>query len=411
MPILNLHRMYYLYTMRNEGPDESKLERRHGAGALAIRNFGEAPIYYYEFRLANAFKVFPLSRTLFPTEIKKIKDKQAFLAVNNSHEAFHDVVDGIYESLVIEQGIPAEQIILLSESADIGSAIEESAKKYNLPKIKGEWILQFEWNTQMCRRIMLREKRNVIETLISKEYPKKFLNFNRRWRPHRVQLVALMKSLGILDQGHVSLGEADDHNSWGRMWHWIKFLGSHNPEMNELFEKHENSIISLPPLYLDTQNLVDNKADLDWTTNYLYAESYFSVVTETNFYTNTLGVAAQPGRFLSEKTFKPISMKHPFIIVSVPGMLDKLKELGYKTFSPWIDESYDQELDDNTRLLKIAKEIKRLCNLSPSEFNVFLRECKKITDHNFDVFINKDKFFYRVNYDASELTINTLPKV
>jgi hypothetical protein len=407
MTILNQGRIYYLYTMRNEGPEEPKLERRQSTGAVALRKFQDSNYYYYEFRLANAFKVFPLTRLLFPVEIERIKTGNAFLAINNSHEAFHEVVDGIYETLVLEQGIPAQQIILLSESADIDKVIEISAKKYNQPKIKAEWILQFEWNVQMDRRRMLRERTSdEVHTLENKKYNKKFLNFNRRWRPHRVAFVALLKSLGILDQGYVSLGNSDDNNSWHRVWHWIKFVGSHNNEIKELFDTHDSDISNLPPLYLDTENLVQNQADLNHTTNYLYADSYFSVVSETNFYTNTLGVQGETGRFLSEKTFKPIAMRHPFLILSVPNMLDKLKEIGYQTFSPWIDESYDKELDDNKRMLMVAKEVKRLCELPPEELTKFLLETRKIVEHNFNVFINRQNFFYRLNYNESELKIN-----
>lgn len=410
MPILNLHRMYYLYTTRTENPVEGHLERRPHSGALSIRKF-EMPVYYFEFRLGNAFNVFPLSRMLFAPEIERIKKRKAFLAINNSHEAFHNVVEPLYESLVIEQGIPAEQIILMSESSDIDEPITAAAQKFNLPKMKAEWILQFEWNIQMCRRIMLRENRNPFEPLSKKHYTKKFLNFNRRWRPQRVGLVALMKAMGVLDQGHVSLGDSDDNNNWSRVWHWIKWIGSQNPEIKQLYETHEQEIVNLPPLYLDTNNLVDNKPDLDWTTNYLYEDTYFTVVSETNFYVNTEGVRSDPGRFLSEKTFKPIAMKHPFIICSVPGMLEKLKYLGYKTFSPWIDESYDQEQDDNLRLLKIVKEIKRLCDLKPEELEVFLFETRKIVEYNFDILMNKNKFWHRLNYHESELTINPVPKV
>ena len=411
MPLLNQHRLYYLYTTRTENPVEEHLERRPTTGAVTKRNFSEVPEFYFEFRLGNAIDAFPLTRTLFPVEINKIKNRQAFLAINNSHEAFHNVVEPLYESLVIRQGIPAEQIILISESADIHTVIEEVATKLNLPKMKAEWILQFEWNIQRCRRIMLREGRTNFEPLNKQHYTKKFLNFNRRWRPQRVALVALMKAMGVLDQGHVSLGDSDDNNNWSRMWHWIKWIGSQNPDIKELYEKHEQEIVNLPPLYLDTNNLVDNRPDLDWTTNYLYEETYFTVVSETNFYVNTEGVRSDPGRFLSEKTFKPIAMKHPFIVVSVPGMLVKLKELGYKTFSPWIDESYDEEQDDNKRLLKIVKEIKRLCELSPDELEIFLAESKKIVEHNFNVLMNKEKFWHRLNYHESELTINPLPKV
>jgi len=57
--------------------------------------------------------------------------------------------------------------------------------------------------------------------------------------------------------------------------------------------------------------------------------------------------------------------------------------MGYKTFDGLIDESYDNETDDNKRMLMIVNEIERLCNLSDTELETFLIEAKKIVDHNF----------------------------
>lgn len=399
MTILNQDRIYYLYTPLNEDIKETKLERKQTTGTIKLRKFEDNAYFYFEFKFANAFKIFPLTELLFPIEIERIKRGRALLALNNSHEAFHDVVDEIYQTLVLDQNIPAQQILLFSESADIDKVIEDAAIKYNQPKIKAEWILQFEWIMQIHRRKMLyKQSSHEVSTLDNKVYTKKFLNFNRRWRPHRVAFVALLKSLGLLDQGHVSLGNSDDNKNWNKVWPWIKSIGSHNNEIKALFDAHDSEISNLPPLYLDTTNLQENTVYLNHATNYLYADSYFSVVSETNFYTNTLGVQSNTARFLSEKTFKPIAMCHPFIILSVPGMLEKLKEIGYRTFSPWIDESYDKELDDNIRMLMVAKEVKRLCELSPEELTRFLIETRKIVEHNFNVFINKKTFIYKLNY-------------
>jgi hypothetical protein len=57
--------------------------------------------------------------------------------------------------------------------------------------------------------------------------------------------------------------------------------------------------------------------------------------------------------------------------------------MGYKTFDGLIDESYDNETDDNKRMLMIVNEVERLCSLNQVELETFLIEAKKIVDHNF----------------------------
>ena len=97
-----------------------------------------------------------------------------------------------------------------------------------------------------------------------------------------------------------------------------------------------------------------------------------------------------------KKTFKAIIMSHPFILVSIPKSLEVLKELGYKTFSPWIDESYDQEMDDNKRMMMIVNEIERLCNLSQEDLEKFLVAMKEVCSYNHNVLRNKKTFIYKL---------------
>ena len=112
----------------------------------------------------------------------------------------------------------------------------------------------------------------------------------------------------------------------------------------------------------------------------MYRDTYFSVVTETNCLTER--TYNRTSRILSEKTFKPMVNGHPFILVSVPHMLRLLRDNGYQTFDGIIDESYDLELDDSTRLLMIADEIARLSALEDNELSLFLTQARKICNHN-----------------------------
>jgi hypothetical protein len=86
-------------------------------------------------------------------------------------------------------------------------------------------------------------------------------------------------------------------------------------------------------------------------------DTYFSVVAETNFYRDF-----GPGLFLSEKVFKPVSRRHPFLVLGRPHTIKKFKEIGYRSFSNIIDESYDDEFDDRKRMNMVLEETKRLAD-------------------------------------------------
>lgn len=376
----------YVFTCNGHEP---RLEIRESTIIWQFRNYDDADYWHVEFMHGDAFDVFPMNQIVPDDVLIRIKNREAKLLIANSHEAFHKIVDGIYKSLVIREQIPPEQIVLMSESADIYDEVKIIAQKYNLAEIKCEWVLEFEWAIQQQKKDF-----PLVNTLEDKHYQKKFINFNRRWRLHRPTLVAIMKAIGVLHLGHVSLGDSDDNNNWDRMWWWVKAHNSTNQTVRQLFTNHEQAITSMPPLYIDTTDLHENKAWLDASTDYLYEQTYFSVVSETNFYNDPM---FETGRFLSEKTFKPVAMKHPFIVTSVPNILDKIREIGYKTFHPYIDESYDTETNDQERLLKIANETKRLSLLTPDELTEFLNNVRPIVEHNYNLLMTKQQFVHKLN--------------
>ena len=161
--------------------------------------------------------------------------------------------------------------------------------------------------------------------------------------------------------------------------------------------KIENKLPLTLNMTLERNNPVDVRLD-----DLLYFDnSYFSVVTETLFYNldnrkpNELYmnvIDTYPGVFFSEKIYKCLALKHPFVLVSTYGSLSELRKRGYKTFSPYIDESYDDIKDDDSRLTMITNEINRLCKLSPEEWIQFTSSIKEIVDHNFIHFSNTADF-------------------
>ena len=67
--------------------------------------------------------------------------------------------------------------------------------------------------------------------------------------------------------------------------------------------------------------------------------------------------------------------------------LQELHRRGFKTFSPWIDESYDNIGCPNKRLQAIFKEIDRLADLSIAKVNQLRNEMLPTFEHNWQNFL------------------------
>ena len=105
------------------------------------------------------------------------------------------------------------------------------------------------------------------------------------------------------------------------------------------------------------------------------ARSLLYLVTET---------LAQGQRLhLTEKTFKPICMRMPFVLASTCGALRYLRSYGFRTFSHVWDESYDDEPNDVLRMERIASLIVSLDELPRSAKQELFFECLETVEHNY----------------------------
>lgn len=91
---------------------------------------------------------------------------------------------------------------------------------------------------------------------------------------------------------------------------------------------------------------------------------------------------------LTEKTLRPIACGQPFILANGPGALKYLQSYGFKTFHPLIDESYDNELNSDTRLEMITNEMCRISNLPDEKRKEIFIELDKIAEYNKKVFFS-----------------------
>lgn len=392
----------YYYMSSHEGPGGTPtIEWREGAPKIFYtRNWDDGNEYFYiEFKDGEAFATNRLREILDFELLRAIKDlnNDTYLVLNNSHEAFLSVVEPIYRYIVMGHGIPPEKIILLSGSFDIAEEIERVRPMYNRGPIKAELDMPFEDMAHTFMEVSQHEGWwQAPKTLVDKSYDKKYINFNRRWRVHRPTFVMLLHAYGLLDKGYVSLAPSDDGQNWDQSWKSVVVMNQDFPHLVSLAYKHREELINMPPLYLDHMDLVTNRAMPELGTNYLYENSYFSLVSETHYYMSHSGY--EPTRFLSEKAWKPIMFKHPFIMISTPGILTSLKQIGYQSFDGIINEDYDKISNDGDRMMAIIEETQRLCALTPEELTKFLNECREVCNFNYNVLLNKTKFQHRLNY-------------
>lgn len=83
--------------------------------------------------------------------------------------------------------------------------------------------------------------------------------------------------------------------------------------------------------------------------------------------------------FLTEKTYKPILWKRPFIVFGPYGMHRYLESLGYKLPRHVIDYSFDDIEDNEERCRAIVKEVKRLSTLP---YDRIVADCEETCEHN-----------------------------
>jgi hypothetical protein len=125
----------------------------------------------------------------------------------------------------------------------------------------------------------------------------------------------------------------------------------------------------------------------------LSQDTVFEIVSETDTGKNL---------FLTEKTFKAILNKSPFIMLGNRFILKYLRHLGFKTFHPIINEEYDTLSNTYKRFSVALYEAEKLCNLSLDDCEDKLSTLNDICEFNYNHFLNTD-WHFDVHKNISEL--------
>ena len=104
----------------------------------------------------------------------------------------------------------------------------------------------------------------------------------------------------------------------------------------------------------------------------VYNQTLYSIVAETS--------AENSVHMPTEKTAKPMLGRRLFVVFAGAGFLQHLKNLGFKTFSEIIDETYDQIENNKQRWTEAFNQVKFLCNQPYTEISKLITP---IVEHNY----------------------------
>ena len=304
-----------------------------------------------------------------PGVYEEIVDGNCSLIVYNyaeSHlcDAWLIVTRNLFERMIQTDQIPASKIKWISNGIGGQQAFDDFCERENLwnPGVKHITFTEFliadphQWNVS--------------------NFPKrKFLYLQKVHRHHRVALAMWMHKHNI--DAYMSHHLTEFTSEVVK----ISALDYRSLELNN--DDVEKFMLSLP-WEVDGANLDHNTREHlcpvvpeNPQITYAMERSGIHIIGETYF--------RDPAVFFSEKTYKPIMLRKPFIILGQHRSLETLRDLGFKTFAPYIDESYDQISDPQIRMRAVANEISRLDKLSAGEFSKQLGHMEDACEHNFHV--------------------------
>ena len=212
----------------------------------------------------------------------------------------------------------------------------------------------------------------------NKNIDKRFLFLNRVPKLHRAKLYDFLESNNLLEDCYWTFGCNEEYDVLEHYTDKIYPTKSFSDNLS-LYEMHT-------PIKEYDMSFVSIVTESFFHTTQLAGDSYITWGDDSNLPIPT---------FITEKTDKCFTALHPFIMVSTPYFLKHLKELGFKTFDKWWDESYDEIEDDIIRLGKICDII-----LEISKWNMY--KCKQVLLEMEDILLWNQKLNTDYHFEKRE---------
>lgn len=314
-----------------------------------------------------------------PHILHHVRAGKGFFLIDLSVEAFvqDDHLMCMHSYFNDLHGFPMNKIIYLTGAMNAKDIYEEFCLRRNIPNRPDQRMNLISYPSSLNVYARQLECGDLIEPDYNTEVvPEKlFLCWNRRFRPHRTELALALDKAGLVDRSYYSMNDKDPEHPSMKFKNTIDIFS--NPGL-QLTPEDAARFADKVPLVIDNHtNIVQMCEDKEMLARNYYTQSLVSIVTETNFHANEVT--------LTEKSFKPAKEKHPFILVGSKGAMKSLQSLGFRTFSEFWDESYDNISDPKMRMRAIVDVCKHIGSWNNEQILDFKRKVKPILDHNFNL--------------------------
>ena len=306
----------------------------------------------------------------------------------------HDILK-LYDEC-LRYNIPRNKIIIFSNNINPNKIITLFKNKFKIQNSKEFLFINFNEQLLFKGDELLNDKLfnffvKVDELNTKKKYRGLFLN--KRLREHRLIILSLLANDNLIDKNLISFNmnytNVDFFEEYISKNHYIRVdeYSNKSTMLDTIFTNSDvNKILngfkllkSINKKILDIDDISEKEnASFEVDDKSLYLDTYFSIVGETEFFDNWKD-------YTTEKVIKPIQQFHPFVIIGRPYVLKDLKSYGFKTFSDFWDESYDNIEDNQHRILKVYELIRELINKSDEEWELLYKQIIPILIYNRDI--------------------------
>lgn len=192
-------------------------------------------------------------------------------------------------------------------------------------------------------------------------------------RPHRINLLAKLWKRGLLDKITYSCQILSDEEEIIRS-NFLKYD-------DETFARFKMEVTNLLDMnFLEEPRFESHGYPYDVNN---YKTTSFSIITESDFSVGLNGKVSWLPK-LTEKTYRTIANKHPFIHCWYPGMVQRTERLGFKSFKEYLPFPNYNEIENLHQRINVT--IENIKNFE-SVKNNFTTEIAKDVEHNFQKFL------------------------
>jgi hypothetical protein len=303
--------------------------------------------------------------------LEDVRQGRAIIFLDYGQENF--IPKSSYENLHIAlsySGIPPAQVVIGFNTFNAEEVYDSWFPKSQQKLIVKSWPFVIS-NTSYFYKETRQGRTEPAQFYGSKDTirPNYFLFKIRRPRQHRQALAYMMNENNLLELGDWSWLSNDPYYETMAAEYSNRYdFKITDDKIKKLFKQLPKSLNDEPNDSFDTVS--------SWTDTQVksYNNAYFYICTET--YTEG------PYKSVTEKICKPIGNYLPFLFVSFPGALQVLRDMGFKTFEGFIDESYDREQDTARRVKLIYREIEKLCAMTKQQLHDWYWSMEHILVHN-----------------------------